>query len=175
MAASQLLDEREDEREDETYHMMVTIEDRTRPQTTPTGRTRPYLDVPSDGADDKPEVSESRRFINGFRKTLRKNQDYIRISIPKSNIIQASLASRLPDEWWKTGLAFIWAAFNLVLTTVMITVVHERVPDKSISPPLPDKFFDYVSRVEWAFSVTEVNGMILVALWFVQWLFLKHR
>ncbi|KAI7794641.1 hypothetical protein IRJ41_020511, partial [Triplophysa rosa] len=172
MAASQLLDEREDEMENEGYHMMVTIEGRTHLQTTPTGQIRPYLDMPSGHTDDKPDVSESR---NGFRKTLRKNQDYVRIPIPKANIIQATAVSRLPAEWWKTCMAFIWAAFNLVLTTVMITVVHERVPDKSISPPLPDKFFDYVARVEWAFSVTEVNGMILVALWFIQWLFLKHR
>lgn len=179
MAASQLLDEREDERDNGSdngsYHVMVSMEDRTHTQTTPTGRTRPYLDVPSDHVDDKANVNESRRLLNGFRKGLRKNQDYVHISVPKSTIIQTSSTSRLPAEWWKTGIAFIWAAFNLLLTTVMITVVHERVPDKSISPPLPDKFFDYVERVTWAFSVTEVNGMILVALWFVQWLFLKHK
>ncbi|KAF7231598.1 phosphatidylcholine:ceramide cholinephosphotransferase 2 [Nothobranchius furzeri] len=81
----------------------------------------------------------------------------------------------LPNEWWKTGVAFLYAAINLVFTTVIITVVHERVPDKSLNPPLPDKFFDYVDRVPWAFTVTEVNGLILVGLWLVQWVFLKHK
>lgn len=170
MAASHLLDEREDDGPNGGYHVMVTIEDRRRPQTTPTGRPHPSSVMSSgDQVDDKPDDSKPTRFSRGFRKALRKNQDYIRIPVPRSS------RSRLPSEWWKTGIAFIWAAFNLVLTTVMITVVHERVPDKSVSPPLPDKFFDYVPRVEWAFSVTEVNGMILVALWFIQWLFLKHR
>ncbi|KAL0149971.1 hypothetical protein M9458_054630, partial [Cirrhinus mrigala] len=117
-----------------------------------------------DQVDDKP--SSRKRLSRGFHKALQNNQDYSRISNPSS--------SQLPSEWWKTGIAFIWAGFNLVLTTIMITVVHERVPDKSVSPPLPDKFFDYVPRVEWAFSVTEVNGMILVALWFIQWIFLQH-
>lgn len=81
----------------------------------------------------------------------------------------------LPQEWWKTAVAFIYATFNLVLTTVVITVVHERVPDRSVSPPLPDKFFDYVDRVSWAFTITEVNGLVLMAFWFLQWLFLKHK
>ncbi|XP_043088486.1 phosphatidylcholine:ceramide cholinephosphotransferase 2 [Puntigrus tetrazona] len=170
MAASHLLDEREDDGPNGGYHVTVTIENRPRPQATPTGRTRPSALASSrDEVDLQSERSKPARLVRGFRKALRKNQDYVRIAVPESS------GSRLPSEWWKTGVAFIWAGFNLVLTTVMITVVHERVPDKSVSPPLPDKFFDYVPRMEWAFSVTEVNGMILVALWFVQWLFLKHR
>ncbi|XP_052396120.1 phosphatidylcholine:ceramide cholinephosphotransferase 2 isoform X2 [Carassius gibelio] len=166
MAVSHLLDEQEDDTPNGGYHMMVTIEDGSRPQTTPTGRPHPS---PVTSSGDQVDDSKSTRLARGFSKALRKNQDYIRIPVSRS------IDSLLPAEWWKTGIAFIWAAFNLVLTTVMITVVHERVPDKSISPPLPDKFFDYVPRFEWAFSVTEVNGMILVALWFIQWLFLKHR
>ncbi|KAJ8262243.1 hypothetical protein GJAV_G00164220 [Gymnothorax javanicus] len=106
--------------------------------------------------------------LRGLRKAIQKNRNYIRISIdPKSDC--------LPLEWWKTGVAFVYASFNLVLTTVMITMVHERVPDKATCPPLPDKFFDYIDRVSWAFTVTEVNGMVLVGLWLVQWLFLKYR
>ncbi|KAK7129462.1 hypothetical protein R3I94_017617 [Phoxinus phoxinus] len=166
MAESQLLDE-QDDRDNGDFHLMVMVEDRTRPQT---GQTHPSQDTPtSNQGADRPNDSKPTRLARGFRKALRKNQDYIRITIPKSGV------SRLPSEWWKTGMAFIWAGLNLILTTVMITVIHERVPDKSVSPPLPDKFFDYVPRVEWAFSVTEVNGMILVAVWFIQWLFLKHR
>uniref|UniRef100_A0A8C9T2J3 Sphingomyelin synthase 2b n=1 Tax=Scleropages formosus TaxID=113540 RepID=A0A8C9T2J3_SCLFO len=103
----------------------------------------------------------------GLCRTIRK---------PRENIVSVTDSeNHLPLEWWKTGIAFIYALFNLVLTTVMITVVHERVPAKEIYPPLPDKFFDYVDRVTWAFSVTEVNGMVLVGLWFLQWLFLRYK
>ncbi|XP_074555135.1 phosphatidylcholine:ceramide cholinephosphotransferase 2-like isoform X1 [Halichoeres trimaculatus] len=107
--------------------------------------------------------------IQALSSGLKKHCDYVKISVPEER------ANRLPAEWWKTGVAFLYAVFNLVFTTVIITVVHERVPDKSVSPPLPDKFFDYVDRVPWAFTVTEVNGLILVGLWFVQWIFLKHK
>ncbi|KAL4618189.1 phosphatidylcholine:ceramide cholinephosphotransferase 2-like isoform X1 [Arapaima gigas] len=107
-------------------------------------------------------------FSKSLCHTIRKPRDYV-VSVPDCEDVH------LPLEWWKTGVAFIYALFNLVLTTVMITVVHERVPAKEVYPPLPDKFFDYIDRVTWAFSVTEVNGMVLVALWFLQWLFLRYK
>ncbi|MGH0135611.1 UNVERIFIED_CONTAM: hypothetical protein FKN15_031174 [Acipenser sinensis] len=118
-----------------------------------------------EGSQSQPKQST---LPNGLRKSSRKHQDYIKISVPEPK-------KRLPLEWWKTVIAFVYALFNLVLTTVMITVVHERVPSKEISPPLPDKFFDYVGRVEWAFSISEINGMILVGLWCCQWLFLRYK
>ncbi|XP_041077931.1 phosphatidylcholine:ceramide cholinephosphotransferase 2-like [Polyodon spathula] len=118
-----------------------------------------------EGSQSQPKQST---LPNGLRKSSRKHRDYIKISVPEPK-------NRLPLEWWKTGIAFVYALFNLVLTTVMITVVHERVPAKETSPPLPDKFFDYVGRVEWAFSISEINGMILVGLWCCQWLFLRYK
>ncbi|XP_028833646.1 phosphatidylcholine:ceramide cholinephosphotransferase 2 [Denticeps clupeoides] len=96
---------------------------------------------------------------------------------PDFNKTGTSLATstHLPAEWWKTVFALLYAVFNLLLTTVIITVVHERVPAKESSPPLPDKFFDYVDRVRWAFTVTEINGIVLVGIWSLQWLFHKYK
>lgn len=123
-----------------------------------------------DSVDILDDESECSRLIGLLKQTVsgrrQRRRDYNKIS---------ELDDPLPAEWWKTGVAFLYAFFNLVFTTVVITVVHERVPDKSVSPPLPDKFFDYLDRVPWAFTVTEVNGLILVGLWFVQWLCLQHR
>ncbi|XP_053548196.1 phosphatidylcholine:ceramide cholinephosphotransferase 1 [Bombina bombina] len=101
---------------------------------------------------------------NGFRKEM------IRISIPEPERSQS-----YPDEWGKTFLAFTYALCCFILTTVMISVVHERVPPKTVEGPLPDVFFDHFDRVQWAFSICEINGMILVGLWLVQWLFLKYK
>lgn len=112
---------------------------------------------------------QQNQLVHSLSRSLRKRCNYVQISVPEER------ARRLPAEWWKTGVAFLYALCNLLFTTVVITVVHERVPDKSVSPPLPDKFFDYVERVPWAFTVTEVNGLILCGLWLMQWLCLKHR
>lgn len=116
---------------------------------------------------------------NGTTKLLQNGmlgmQDFrremVQIPIPNAETMRTSF----PTEWGKTGLAFIYAVVCFVTTTITISVVHERVPPKEHTPPLPDKFFDLFDRVEWAFSICEINGLVLVALWLVQWLLLKHR
>ena len=119
--------------------------------------------------ENKNGNSKPKSLSNGLRKSTKKYPDYIQIAMP------TEARNKFPLEWWKTGIAFVYALFNLVLTTVMITVVHERVPPKELSPPPPDKFFDYIDRVKWAFSVSEINGIILVGLWITQWLFLRYK
>ncbi|XP_023683422.2 phosphatidylcholine:ceramide cholinephosphotransferase 2-like [Paramormyrops kingsleyae] len=128
---------------------------------------------PTDGADGTPEraprICLCHGLCQGLCRAIRKHRDYVTISLSDPQ------SEQLPSEWWKTAVAFIYALFNLLLTTVMITVVHERVPAKEICAPLPDKFFDYFDRVSWAFSVTEINGMVLVSLWFGHWLLLRYK
>ena len=119
--------------------------------------------------ENKNGNSKAKSLSNGLRKGPKKYPDYIQIAMPTES------RNKFPLEWWKTGIAFVYALFNLVLTTVMITVVHERVPPKELSPPLPDKFFDYIDRVKWAFSLSEINWIILVGLWITQWLFLRYK
>ncbi|XP_034040647.1 phosphatidylcholine:ceramide cholinephosphotransferase 1 [Thalassophryne amazonica] len=97
--------------------------------------------------------------------------DMVHIPIPTIETV----GSPFPTEWAKTGVAFIYAVVCFVTTTVIISVVHERVPPKEHTPPLPDKFFDLFDRVEWAFSICEINGMLLVGLWLLQWILLKYR
>lgn len=107
--------------------------------------------------------SQRNGSVNGFHKEL------VQIQIPEPT------GPVFPTEWSKTAAALLYAVCCFILTTVMISVVHERVPPKEVSPPLPDKFFDVFDRVEWAFTVCEINGMILVSLWILQWSLLKHK
>jgi len=116
--------------------------------------------------------------LNGIRHEM------VHIPIPNMATSTAAVAhnassfssrSHFPSEWRKTGVAFLYAVVCFVTTTVVISVVHERVPSKEQTPPLPDKFFDLFDRVEWAFSICEINGMLLVGLWIVQWTLLKYR
>ncbi|KAI7797247.1 phosphatidylcholine:ceramide cholinephosphotransferase 1 [Triplophysa rosa] len=100
---------------------------------------------------------------NGFHKEL------VKIAIPEAT------SPQFPAEWGKTAVALVYALFCFAMTTVIISVVHERVPPKEETPPLPDKFFDVFERVGWAFTVCEINGMILMILWIVQWSLLKHK
>lgn len=112
---------------------------------------------------------------NGTSKQLQNGimgrTEMVQIRMPTAETTRSSF----PTEWGKTGVAFLYAVVCFVTTTITISVVHERVPSKEHTPPLPDKFFDLFDRVEWAFSICEINGLVLVALWLIQWLLLKHR
>ncbi|KAM9836994.1 phosphatidylcholine:ceramide cholinephosphotransferase 2 [Aulostomus maculatus] len=181
MAASELIQSDEDVRPHvEVNITTISPSPPPHPPRVANGNPTRHASLPSlpiDNPDGKNNHDRNRlssllqqnQLIQSLSSGLRRHCDYVKISVPGER------ANRLPKEWWKTGVAFLYAVFNLVFTTVVITIVHERVPDKSVSPPLPDKFFDYVDRVPWAFTVTEVNGLILVGLWLIQWLFLKHK
>ncbi|KAM9718318.1 phosphatidylcholine:ceramide cholinephosphotransferase 2-like, partial [Menidia menidia] len=136
------------------------------------------------GGGDEP--GRLKQLVQSLSGRLQRRCDYQKIGATATASTSPATAStatlpgngggcRLPAEWWKTGVAFLYAGGVLVFTTVVITVVHERVPDPESSPPLPDKFFDYVGRRGWAFTVTEGNGLMLVGLWTLQWMLLKHK
>lgn len=153
-------------------HIEVLARDTSpHPQSPPTDLTTA---VTKEGDPTTDHAAPQSRLSRGFVHLLRKNQDYIRISMAEPRL-KCLHVERLPAEWWKTGVSFLWAGTMLFCTTVMITVVHERVPEKTYNPPLPDKFFDYIPRLEWAFTVTEVIGIILTLVWTAQWLCLKHK
>ena len=62
-----------------------------------------------------------------------------------------------------------------ILTSLVMVVVHDRVPDMKKYPPLPDIFLDNVPLIPWAFDMCEVTGCILLATWFVVLTFHRHR
>ena len=77
------------------------------------------------------------------------------------------------------------------LTALVMTVVHDRVPDmaKYVNvlealklswshcryPPLPDIILDNVPHIPWAFEMTELTGMTLLLIWFIMIICHKHR
>jgi len=67
------------------------------------------------------------------------------------------------------GMAVSW------LTALVMTVVHDRVPDMAKYPPLPDIILDNVPHIPWAFEMTELTGMTLMAIWILMIMFHKHR
>ncbi|XP_054912231.1 phosphatidylcholine:ceramide cholinephosphotransferase 2-like isoform X1 [Poeciliopsis prolifica] len=171
MAASELIEEEEVRIPVETNVTSSNSPTQIHPQRVANGNPTRHAATPPPLPDDHDGRGGlcSLMLIESLNNKLKRRCDYEKICG------EAEPADSLPSEWWKTGVAFLYAFFNLIFTTVVITVVHERVPDKSVSPPLPDKFFDYVDRVPWAFTITETNGLILVGLWLVQWLLLKHK
>lgn len=176
MAASELI------QEDDGCIQVISTDPPSPPQSTKAAKHNPthhtsvvpppedILDGDSKGKRQRRKITDllkGNQLINSLCNKIRQHCDY--------NKITKESDDPLPKEWWKTGMSFIYAAAILVFNAVVIAVIHERVPDKSVSPPLPDKFFDYIDRVPWAFKATEICGLTLCGLWMIQWLGLKHR
>ncbi|KAL7861411.1 hypothetical protein SRHO_G00128520 [Serrasalmus rhombeus] len=107
---------------------------------------------------------------NGF------HSEPVRIQIPLPPEHERSLVSDrmvLKRPW-----PSYYALCCFVTTSVVISVVHERVPFQGrVSPPLPDKFFDLFDRVQWGGPSPSAKSTACCwwGLWIVQWLLLKHR
>lgn len=65
--------------------------------------------------------------------------------------------------------------FNFVLTLTSLSLVHERVPDRSVYGPLPDIILDNVPAMDWALNVSEYIIIVSVNSALLAILFHKHR
>ena len=75
----------------------------------------------------------------------------------------------------RTLLAVVYCFLVLIITSLTMTVVHDRVPDMNRYPPLPDIFLDNMPLIPWAFYICELSasimGFILVGVLITH----KHR
>ncbi|XP_077350639.1 sphingomyelin synthase-related protein 1-like [Festucalex cinctus] len=85
------------------------------------------------------------------------------------------MAGRLDPEVWKTILSVIYVFLVFGLTSFVMVIVHERVPDMRTYPPLPDIFLDSVPRIPWAFAMAEACGLILCYMLMLILLLHKQR
>lgn len=61
------------------------------------------------------------------------------------------------------------------ITSFVMVIVHERVPDMKRYPPLPDIFLDNVPHIPWAFHMCEITGTLLFIIWAIVCIFHKYR
>lgn len=87
--------------------------------------------------------------------------------------VERSGEPRLLQEKWKTLVAFTFLSANLILNLTCLAIVHERIPDRTKYPPLPDIFFDFFPPLDWALDVSE--SIIIFCIWTTLGLLLIHR
>ncbi len=61
------------------------------------------------------------------------------------------------------------------ITSFVMVIVHDRVPDMKRYPPLPDIFLDNVPYIPWAFHMCEWTATVLVIIWTTVLIFHKYR
>ncbi|KAJ8248428.1 hypothetical protein GJAV_G00241920 [Gymnothorax javanicus] len=86
-----------------------------------------------------------------------------------------SSGSALDPEYWKTAVSSGYLVLVCGLTSFVMVLVHDRVPDMQTYPPLPDIFLDSVPRIPWAFAMAEACGLILCSMWLLVLLLHRHR
>ena len=78
-------------------------------------------------------------------------------------------------ELFKTLMSFVYVFAVFLLTSFIMVVVHDRVPDMEKYPPLPDLFLDNIPYIPMAFEVCEGIGSFLFILWCIILFFHKYR
>ena len=66
------------------------------------------------------------------------------------------------------------------LTTISLALVHERLPERSTYPPLPDVFLDNVPASDWGLDVSEIliimsTTCILVLVFFHRYRYVVYN
>ena len=82
---------------------------------------------------------------------------------------------KLPPEYIKLMLSYIYMFSVFWLTAFVMAVVHDRVPDMKKYPPLPDIVLDNLPYIPWAFNMCEFIAVILTTLWCLILTFHKNR
>ncbi|CAM1298870.1 SAMD8 (predicted) [Pycnogonum litorale] len=86
-----------------------------------------------------------------------------------------SICNEPEPEKWKTFIGLIYFVTVTLITSVVMVIVHDRVPDMQKYPPLPDIFLDNVPLIPWAFYMCELTGVILCIVWVSILIFHKYR
>ncbi|TRY93681.1 hypothetical protein DNTS_029393 [Danionella cerebrum] len=119
-----------------------------------------------DGSEER--GSGDPQHCNGTVTTVTEEQIY-------SNGKKKQFSGRLDPEYWKTALSALYAVLVCGVTSFVMVLVHERVPDMRTYPPLPDIFLDSVPRIPWAFAMAEACAVVLGSILMLVLLMHKHR
>ncbi|CAB4060415.1 SAMD8 [Lepeophtheirus salmonis] len=78
---------------------------------------------------------------------------------PPSHQVDHPESVSIRPERGKALLAFLYALAVSWMTAFVMVIVHDRVPDTDVYPPLPDILLDNIPHITWAFEMAEITGM----------------
>jgi hypothetical protein len=105
---------------------------------------------------------------------------HLSLAIDRLRVVPEVDPGQADSEPWLDSAAKLLFSFGylgvaLVMTAIVMTLVHERVPDPQAYPPLPDIFLDNIRYIHGAFELPEAVIMLLLALFLGVLLLHQHR
>uniref|UniRef100_A0A0N5AH01 PAP2_C domain-containing protein n=1 Tax=Syphacia muris TaxID=451379 RepID=A0A0N5AH01_9BILA len=97
----------------------------------------------------------------------------VRVDLSQVDAVSETLPTvydRFPRERWKTLVAFSMLVLAAICNDLVLSFIHERVPQQ---PALPDLIFSLTPYIPWGLSVSEYIILALIALMFT--IALVHR
>uniref|UniRef100_A0A1B0G3V7 Sphingomyelin synthase-like domain-containing protein n=1 Tax=Glossina morsitans morsitans TaxID=37546 RepID=A0A1B0G3V7_GLOMM len=94
---------------------------------------------------------------------------------PETSSMSDGCVCPIPLECFKTVISLAYSFLVTWITSFVMVIVHERVPDMKRYPPLPDIFLDNVPHIPWAFHMCEITGTLLFIIWICVCIFHKYR
>uniref|UniRef100_A0A1I8PT36 Sphingomyelin synthase-like domain-containing protein n=1 Tax=Stomoxys calcitrans TaxID=35570 RepID=A0A1I8PT36_STOCA len=94
---------------------------------------------------------------------------------PELSSVSDNCSANIPPEFFKTAISLGYSFLVTWITSFVMVIVHERVPDMKRYPPLPDIFLDNVPHIPWAFHMCEITGTLLFSIWACVCIFHKCR
>lgn len=120
----------------------------------------------SDTLSDDSFGDESRTPLLRNSNSLMEN-DAVRVDLSQVDAVSETLPTvhdRYPRERWKTLIAFLLLGLAALSNDLVLSFIHERVPQQ---PPLPDILFSLTPYVPWGLSVSEYLMLSSVAMMFI--------
>lgn len=72
-------------------------------------------------------------------------------------------------------ISFAYLFISCYFTALAMAIVHNRVPDMSIYPPLPDVILENLPLVPWAFKASEIIMILNFIFWCLILVFHQYR
>lgn len=82
---------------------------------------------------------------------------------------------KFPKEKRKTLFAFLAMVCSFVITDTSIVLTHQKVPDKSLHPHLPDIALDNITKVRWLNDAADVLVIFSIIMSVVIVALHRHR
>ncbi|TPP66347.1 Sphingomyelin synthetase, partial [Fasciola gigantica] len=76
---------------------------------------------------------------------------------------------------WKVLISALYLFVVAGITSFVMVIAHERLPDISKYPPLPDLLLDNLPYIGWAFEAAEWVGVVLGLVWAFILVFHRYR